>query len=328
MLPILCYGQVSWTDSGNNMTTGRLGLGTTADGTYDLNILRDNALAGLRIVNTNTGGRTLILFGEAGSNGKYGYLAHHSQSYDAGANYTQVFKSRSTTLVGSDVDGLGIISGSDIRFSAGGFTDSCLRMVLKGDGKLGIGTVTPLSKIHVAGSIYANSTRTNTIFGGTPGADNANLIGSEGYWALRTAVDNSYNLDVYNGGQVRAAMTVLQSGNVGIGTAAPDAKLAVKGTIHTQEVRVDLLDAMAPDYVFDTDYHLTPLAELKSYVDQNKHLPEVPSAREMEKNGLNLKEMNLLLLKKVEELTLHLIKANEDIELLQKKVKAIEKKIR
>jgi hypothetical protein len=60
-----------------------------------------------------------------------------------------------------------------------------------------------------------------------------------------------------------------------------------------------------------------PLDELKTYLDTNKHLPEVPSAKEMEANGVNLKEMNLLLLKKVEELTLHLIDQDKMITKLQ-----------
>jgi hypothetical protein len=102
-------------------------------------------------------------------------------------------------------------------------------------------------------------------------------------------------------------MAVQASGRVGIGTTSPDEKLTVKGKIHAEEVRVDL-NVPGPDYVFENDYDLLSLSEIESYIRANKHLPEVPSAKEMEENGLNLKEMNLLLLKKVEELTLHLIK--------------------
>jgi len=104
-------------------------------------------------------------------------------------------------------------------------------------------------------------------------------------------------------------------GNVGIGTTSPDALLAVKGTIHSKEVKVDLAGAMSgPDYVFEKDYKLLTLDEIKCYIDQNKHLPEVPSAAEMEKKGLLLGEMNMLLLKKVEELTLYVIEMNKKVE--------------
>ena len=74
-----------------------------------------------------------------------------------------------------------------------------------------------------------------------------------------------------------------------------------------------------PDYVFEPDYKLMPLAEVEAFTKANKHLPEVPSAAEIEKSGLDLAKMNLLLLKKVEELTLHTIE-------LEKRLKAVEAK--
>ncbi|SHH21362.1 hypothetical protein SAMN04488109_3194 [Chryseolinea serpens] len=118
------------------------------------------------------------------------------------------------------------------------------------------------------------------------------------------------------------AMMISHDGNVGIGTTAPDAKLAVKGIIHAQEVKVDLTGSVAPpDYVFENSYKLLPLTQLDTYVQKNKHLPEVPSASEMEKNGINLKEMNLVLLKKVEELTLYVIQQQQEIDALKSKVK-------
>jgi hypothetical protein len=83
-----------------------------------------------------------------------------------------------------------------------------------------------------------------------------------------------------------------------------------------------------PDYVFEKDYNLLPLSELETYINQNKHLPEVPSAKEMDANGLNLKEMNLILLKKVEELTLHLIEQNKVIAGQNERIKVLEKEIK
>jgi len=100
-------------------------------------------------------------------------------------------------------------------------------------------------------------------------------------------------------------------GKVGIGNTNPDAMLTVTGQVHAQEVKVTV-NAPGPDYVFEKDYKLTSLEEIKNYIDQNKHLPEVPSAKEMEKNGVQLGEMNMLLLKKIEELTLYVIELKRE----------------
>jgi hypothetical protein len=105
-------------------------------------------------------------------------------------------------------------------------------------------------------------------------------------------------------------------GNVGIGTTAPDEKLTVKGKIHAEEVRVDL-NVPGPDYVFKENYQLKSLSEIQAFIKENKHLPEIPSAKEMEEKGINLSEMNMLLLKKVEELTLYILKQEERINKLE-----------
>jgi hypothetical protein len=113
-------------------------------------------------------------------------------------------------------------------------------------------------------------------------------------------------------GQWHPHFSVQATGNVGIGTiSSADAKLTVAGDIHAREVEVTVNAGQGPDYVFEKEYDLLSLSGLETYINQNKHLPEVPSAKEMEAEGLNLKEMNLLLLKKVEELTLHLIEQNK-----------------
>jgi hypothetical protein len=121
-------------------------------------------------------------------------------------------------------------------------------------------------------------------------------------------------------------MRIKWDGNVGIGTTTPDAKLAVKGTVHAQEVKVDL-NVPGPDYVFEENYNLPSLTEIENYIKQNKHLPEVPSAKAMEANGINLSEMNMLLLKKVEELTLHMIDFKKDMDSIKEENKKLKDEV-
>ncbi len=105
------------------------------------------------------------------------------------------------------------------------------------------------------------------------------------------------------------------SGNVGIGTDNLTEKLNVNGNIRARAVKV-AVDGW-PDYVFEPSYKLPNLGTTEQYIKENKHLPEVPSAKEVETNGIELGQMNALLLKKVEELTLHLIEQNKRIKSLE-----------
>ncbi|MGC3946367.1 MAG: hypothetical protein QM762_17915 [Chryseolinea sp.] len=116
-------------------------------------------------------------------------------------------------------------------------------------------------------------------------------------------------------------INVAVSGNMGIGTllsSNPNGyKLAVNGKIGAKEVQVENSSSTWADYVFKPEYRLMPLSEVEQYVKTNSHLPEIPSAEEVKKDGHNLGEMDVLLLKKIEELTLHLIKQEKEIKELK-----------
>lgn len=102
------------------------------------------------------------------------------------------------------------------------------------------------------------------------------------------------------------------NGKLGIGTTNPTEKLEVAGTIRAREVKIEV--NAGADYVFDKDYRLKSLREIEQFVIENKHLPEIPSEKEMQEKGLSVNEFQIKLLKKVEELTLYVIEQDKKIE--------------
>lgn len=126
---------------------------------------------------------------------------------------------------------------------------------------------------------------------------------------------------VGNGSWTDPSVFSITSGNVRIGTANeyPDYKLAVNGKILCTEMKVKLYEQW-PDYVFKPDYKLRTLQEVDQYIQINKHLPELPSAKEVTETGINVGEMNAKLVKKVEELTLYIIALQKEMDQLKTKV--------
>jgi hypothetical protein len=210
------------------------------------------------------------------------------------------------------------------------------------NGNIGIGTTNPseilqvgsmaaggINKIAIPGVFNFENIRLGQFGNGAAGLEfvnHSNLTNSYGIRFLAN-IDQACGLQIqyapvtssYTGLQYTTGIFMGVNGNIGIGTTNPDVKLAVKGTVHAEEVKVNL-NVPGPDYVFEPDYQLPSLTETEAYIKAHKHLPEVPSAKEMEANGINLSEMNMLLLRKVEELTLHLIEATKKIENQQEQI--------
>lgn len=119
----------------------------------------------------------------------------------------------------------------------------------------------------------------------------------------------------------------LNGGKVGIGGVLnPTEMLTVNGKVLAEEVQV-VASVPVPDYVFADDYSLPSLETLRSYIKQHHHLPEVPSAKEIEKDGILLGEMNLLLLKKIEEMTLYMLELKDENEKTNKRLMEVEKEL-
>jgi len=125
-------------------------------------------------------------------------------------------------------------------------------------------------------------------------------------------------------------MWITGDGRVSIGNLNPNSyKLAVDGKIGARGVKVTLDPQWWPDYVLDSSYKLMNLDKLQIYIDKNKHLPNIPSAEEVRKNeGVELGEMNVKLLEKIEELTLYVIDLKKEIEAIKKENAQIKEEIK
>ena len=114
-------------------------------------------------------------------------------------------------------------------------------------------------------------------------------------------------------------------GKVGLGKRNPAEKLEVNGNIRAKEIKVET--ANWPDYVFEEDYPLTPLPEIEAFIKTNKHLPDIPSAQKIAEEGLSVGEMNKLMMKKIEELTLYLIEKDSIIKKQQQQLDIVFKRL-
>ncbi len=211
-------------------------------------------------------------------------------------------------------------------FTSDNVGNSFERLRIDNVGNVGIGTNAPVAKLTVGSYLGTMTSTTGIALGGDQNTiEFLNSNYGLGYGAKLYGMDQgngltSFRLAVRGNSSTWTDALYVKAGDngggggnlgyIGIGSNNPDARLTVNGTVHSKEVKVDL-NIPGPDYVFERDYKLPALEEIKSYIDQNKHLPEVPSAAEIERNGVKLGEMNMVLLKKVEELTLYAIEQKQ-----------------
>ncbi|MDD3525727.1 MAG: tail fiber protein, partial [Bacteroidales bacterium] len=124
------------------------------------------------------------------------------------------------------------------------------------------------------------------------------------------------------------SVQINEFGQVGIGTTThidqSETKLTVAGRIHAKEVKVTA-NAGGADFVFDDDYNLPDIDEVDRFIKANKHLPAIPSAKEMINNGIDLGEMQIKLLQKIEELTLYVIELKKENEEMKGEIENLKK---
>ncbi|MFZ1678474.1 MAG: hypothetical protein WAT91_14435 [Saprospiraceae bacterium] len=195
--------------------------------------------------------------------------------------------------------------GGDLRVGSNN------RLFVSDNGNVGIGTGSPSAKLQVVGrGVFSNNGQALAIDGVDP---HMAFYQSGVYRSFIEQTGTTLFLGV-NGGKMHLDASQIAIGDVY--NTANTYKLAVSGKVICEELKVELHTSW-PDYVFGNNYDLLPLAELKSFIATNNHLPNIPKASEVENNGFEVGEMNRKLLEKVEELTLYIINLQDQIDELK-----------
>lgn len=207
-------------------------------------------------------------------------------------------------------------------------------MVITHNGNVGIGTEYPTQRLHIVdGNILISRTssgakapasRNGSIMFGDFQSEDENPLG---VWAIEYLSGGPENagLNFWQHGVGNYFLFLRNNGNIGMGTNNPMYKLDVIGTVRAQELIIDMNGEPSADYVFAPDYELAPLTEVETYVMTNRHLPDIPSEVEMQKEGMKLQEFQVQLLRKIEELTLYVIEQDKTIRALEQEVEQLKK---
>jgi hypothetical protein len=210
-------------------------------------------------------------------------------------------------------------TGSNRRLSLGAIEqDVAWRNITLAEsgGNVGIGMTNPVELLNLGSS---STNATNLRLDNLSAGGHAWIMGTAGSANGAALPAGSWYL--YDASLATPRMTVLATGYVGIGTTNPQHLLHVAGTIGAEEL---IVSATGADYVFAPDHHLRPLTEVAAYIEQNHHLPDIPSAAEVKEKGVSVGDMESKLLAKIEELTLHMIELEQQNRELKDRVARVE----
>ena len=266
---------------------------------------------GDNIFNTNTGNVGI------GTNNPYTRLTMESP-YNTAGWYHIGRNGTDSIVVGEGIGGVSAAIGTStnhaLRLTAGPGSGK-ISIYPSGDVVIGDNNVGSIGRLTVK--------TTNNADGISHIGDNGNILKTRmGGTSAGIGTFSATNMRIFSGGISRILISEA-TGNVGIGTDNPTFKLSVLGSIRATEIRVN---TGWSDYVFDKKYKLKSLEEVELFIKKNKHLPDIPSASKLKKEGVDISKIQTKMMAKIEELTLYLIEANKTIEKLKQRVEDLEKR--
>ena len=199
-------------------------------------------------------------------------------------------------------------------------------------GFVGLGYVndTPFQMAVSNGLLLGSShgTRVGSLQINATGAEQGITLWTEsGEMTSRLWIDATKDLlYLTKGASNTNGLCIARNGNIGMGTEDTGAnRLSVNGTIRAKEIKVE---ANWADFVFEDDYQLMKLSDLEKFIEENGHLPEIPTEKEVEENGISLGDMNSKLLQKIEELSLYVIELNKHVQKQNKEIENLKSQIK
>jgi hypothetical protein len=291
---------------------GNIGIGTAFPG-GKLHIAGTNAISTeVRVAGNNSAGNWFSYFGSDGNNPDFSTKLRVLEENIAGLS--NGFTITAEQSFGTPRYAIGTKDNTPIAI----FSNGAERVRFTNNGNVGIGTTSPIAKLHIAGDNRINSVY---ITGTEPGIYYTN--GTKKWNTFYTPIHNGFGIYEETGGLEGYRLFIKEGGNIGVGTMDPGQyKLAVEGNLGARKVIVT--KASWADYVFEPTYKLPSLKEVEVFIKQHKHLPDVPTAKEVEKNGLDVGENQAILLKKIEELTLYIIELKKENERMNERINKLE----
>jgi hypothetical protein len=261
---------------------------------------------------------------ELNSENFYRFLSQKNLAGNGGELNFAFRKQNTTTNTGFLTFLLFNDANNDIKFNTSNtFTaNENYGNILFENGKVGIGILNPSEILDIVGSTKIGHTKAEAIIFNYAGAPTV------GYQSIGSNSNGDLVLSSVSTISGNEHLVIQQlTGNVGIGTTTMGShKLAVEGSIGAREIKVEA--SGWSDFVFENNYKLRTLEEVEKYINENKHLPEIPSEIDVVENGFYLGEMNAKLLQKIEELTLYLIEENKENNRQQKLIEELQNEVR